>query len=47
TFGDNHYPIQDFYLVKVAKREDGKYQTEIAEKVFDDYQDVYAKDCPM
>jgi branched-chain amino acid transport system substrate-binding protein len=46
-FGDNHYPIQDFYLVKVAKREDGKYQTEIAEKVFEDYQDVYAADCSM
>jgi len=47
AFGDNQYPIQDFYLVKVAKREDGKYQTEIAEKVFDDYQDVYAPDCPL
>ena len=31
-FGVNHYPIQDFYLVKVAKRPDGKYQTEIVEK---------------
>ena len=46
-FGNNHYPIQDFYLVKVAKREDGKYQTEIAEKIFDDYQDTYASQCPM
>ena len=46
-FGNNHFPVQDFYLVKVAKRADGKYQTEIAEKVFDDYQDVYAKECEM
>jgi branched-chain amino acid transport system substrate-binding protein len=46
-FGHNHYPIQDFYLVKVAKRPDGKFQTEIAQKVFTDYEDVYAKDCPM
>jgi branched-chain amino acid transport system substrate-binding protein len=46
-FGNNHYPIQDFYLVKVAKRDDGKYQTEIAEKIFDDYQDTYASECPM
>ena len=46
-FGSNHFPIQDFYLVKVAKRGDGKYQTEIAEKVFDDYQDTYAKECEM
>ena len=46
-FGHNHYPIQDFYLVKVAKRQDGKFQTEIAQKVFTDYEDVYAKDCVM
>jgi branched-chain amino acid transport system substrate-binding protein len=46
-FGNNHYPIQDFYLVKVAKRPDGKFQTEIAQKVFTDYQDPYAKDCSM
>jgi branched-chain amino acid transport system substrate-binding protein len=46
-FGPNHYPIQDFYLVKVAKRADGKYQTEIAERVFADSADDYAKDCAM
>ncbi|MCE7026652.1 ABC transporter substrate-binding protein [Jiella avicenniae] len=45
--GPNHYPIQDFYLVKVAKRDDGKYQTEIEKKIFDDYADNYAKDCKM
>jgi branched-chain amino acid transport system substrate-binding protein len=46
-FGHNHYPIQDFYLVKVAKRPDGKLQTEIAQKVFSNYEDPYAKDCAM
>ncbi len=46
-FNTNHYPIQDFYLVKVAKRPDGKYETEIVEKVFGDYGDPHAKDCPM
>jgi branched-chain amino acid transport system substrate-binding protein len=46
-FGKNQYPVQDFYLVKVAKRADGKYQTEIADKVFTDYVDVYAAECPM
>ncbi|MFL4975172.1 MAG: ABC transporter substrate-binding protein [Microvirga sp.] len=44
-FNTNGYPIQDFYLVKVAKRPDGKFQTEIAEKVFENYGDVYSKDC--
>ena len=46
-FNVNGFPIQDFYLVKVAKRPDGKFQTEIVEKVFDDYADVYARECPL
>jgi branched-chain amino acid transport system substrate-binding protein len=46
-FNTNHYPIQDFYLVKVAKRGDGKFQTEIDQKIFADYADPHAKDCPM
>ena len=46
-FNTNHYPIQDFYLVKVAKRADGKYQTEIAQKVFENYSDPHVKDCAM
>src|SRR5919107_2428657 len=44
-FGANGFPVQDFYLVKAAKRPDGKFQTEIVQKVFDDYADAYAKDC--
>jgi branched-chain amino acid transport system substrate-binding protein len=46
-FNTNHYPIQNFYLVKVAKRPDGKFQTEIAKKIFENYSDAYVKDCPM
>jgi branched-chain amino acid transport system substrate-binding protein len=45
--GKNHYPIQDFYVVQVVKRPDGKFATSIRQKVFDDYVDVYAKDCQM
>jgi len=46
-FNTNHYPIQNFYLVKAAKRPDGKFQTEIVKPVFENYADVYVKDCPM
>jgi branched-chain amino acid transport system substrate-binding protein len=46
-FNTNHYPIQDFYLVKVAKRADGKYETQIVKKVFEGYADTHAKDCAM
>jgi branched-chain amino acid transport system substrate-binding protein len=45
-FNVNGYPIQNFYLTKVAKRPDGKFQTEIVEKVLSNYGDRYAKDCP-
>jgi branched-chain amino acid transport system substrate-binding protein len=44
-FNVNGYPIEDFYLTKVAKRADGKFQTEIVQKVFENYGDRYAKDC--
>jgi branched-chain amino acid transport system substrate-binding protein len=46
-FNTNHYPIQDFYLVKVGKRPDGKYETQIVKKVFENYADPHAKDCAM
>jgi branched-chain amino acid transport system substrate-binding protein len=46
-FGANGYPIQDFYLVKVVKRADGKFATSIDRKIFDDYQDAYAAECPL
>ena len=46
-FNTNHYPIQDFYLVKVAKRPDGKFETEIVKKVLENDADPHAKDCPM
>jgi branched-chain amino acid transport system substrate-binding protein len=44
-FNVNGYPIEDFYLTKVAKRPDGKFQTEIVEKVLTGNADSYAKDC--
>jgi branched-chain amino acid transport system substrate-binding protein len=46
-FNVNGYPIQNFYLVQVVKRPDGKFQTEIVQKIFDHYGDPYAKDCPL
>jgi branched-chain amino acid transport system substrate-binding protein len=45
-FNTNHYPIQDFYQVKVVKVGD-KYATSIDKKVFTDYADPHVKDCAM
>jgi branched-chain amino acid transport system substrate-binding protein len=44
-FNVNGYPIQDFYLTKVAKRADGKFETQIVQKVLENDADRYAKDC--
>ena len=46
-FGVNQYPIQDFFLVRAAKRADGKYQTEIVDRIFTDSVDPYAAECAM
>ena len=46
-FNNNGYPVQDFYLVKAAKRPDGLYETQIVQKVFTDYADSFAKECPL
>jgi branched-chain amino acid transport system substrate-binding protein len=47
TFSSNGFPVQNFYLTKVAKRADGKYQTEIVQTVYTNFVDDYAKDCPL
>jgi len=46
-FNTNGYPIEDFYLTKVVKRADGKFQTEIVQKVLSNSADPYAKDCTL
>jgi branched-chain amino acid transport system substrate-binding protein len=46
-FGTNHYPVQDHWLLKVAKRPDGKFQTETVRKVLENDVDPYAAECRM
>ena len=47
TFNTNNFPIQDVYVVKAVKRDDGKYVTETVEKVFEDKIDAYVDECRM
>ncbi|WP_153769721.1 ABC transporter substrate-binding protein [Labrenzia sp. CE80] len=46
-FNNNQFPIQDFYLVEAVKRAEGKYVTQLVEKVFDDVGDAYSGSCHM
>ena len=46
-YGNNHFPIQNFYLRKVVKDVDGNFTTSIVKTVYTNHQDPYAKDCKM
>lgn len=46
-FGNNHYPIQNFYLREAVKDADGNWTTVVKATVLKDHQDPYAKDCKM
>ena len=47
SYGNNHFPIQNFYLRKVVKDADGNWTTKITKTVFKNHQDVYASDCKL
>jgi len=46
-FGTNHYPVQDFWLLRVARRPDGKFWTVTERKVLENDVDTFAAQCRM
>nr|MBL8456663.1 ABC transporter substrate-binding protein [Zoogloeaceae bacterium] len=46
-FGNNHYPIQNYYLREVAEQADGSISNRFVSQVMEDHQDAYAQDCKM
>ena len=47
TYGNNHFPIQNFYLREVVKDSDGNWTTATRGVVLKNHQDTYAKLCKM
>lgn len=47
TFNTNHFPIQNFYVFKIAKDADGNYFNKVETAVLQDHRDAYYKDCKM
>ncbi|WP_339852564.1 ABC transporter substrate-binding protein [uncultured Nisaea sp.] len=47
TFGNNHFPIQNFYLREVVADADGVWTTKIVSTVMENHQDPYAAECKM
>ena len=46
-FNKNGFPVQDYYLVRVAKRADGKFETQIDSKVFTALSDPFVAQCEL
>lgn len=47
SYGNNHMPVQNFYLREVVKDADGVWTTSAVSTVYENHQDPYAKDCGM
>ena len=47
TYGNNHLPIQNFYLRQVVEDEEGSWTTRVVETVYTAHQDTYAGECSM
>ncbi|HUC61782.1 MAG TPA: ABC transporter substrate-binding protein [Alphaproteobacteria bacterium] len=46
-YNTNHFPIENFYLLKIEKGPDGKYVRKIQSVVFSQHKDAYYTECHM
>lgn len=47
SYGNNHMPIQNFYLREVVEDSEGRWTTKIVSTVLTNHQDPYASQCNM
>ncbi|WP_158964428.1 ABC transporter substrate-binding protein [Chachezhania sediminis] len=47
TYGNNNFPIENFYLREVVTDADGTWTTKVVSTVYKDHQDSYAAECPL
>lgn len=47
TYGNNHMPIQNFYLREVVTDADGNWTTKVVATVYEAHQDPYAAECAL
>lgn len=47
AFSNNQYPVQDFHMLRVAKRDDGKYWTTAERTIVTGYADSFRDQCGM
>jgi branched-chain amino acid transport system substrate-binding protein len=46
-YGNNHFPIQDFYLQETVRKADGGYEIKTVATILKGHQDRYHDKCPM
>jgi branched-chain amino acid transport system substrate-binding protein len=46
-YNTNHFPIENFYLLRIAKDSDGNYVRKIQKPVFENHADSYVGECKM
>jgi branched-chain amino acid transport system substrate-binding protein len=47
SYGNNHMPIQNFYLRQVVQDAEGRWTSKIIDTVYQNHQDPYASQCKM
>ena len=47
TYNVNHFPIENFYLLKTVQAPDGEFAMQIQKTVFENHKDAYYPKCPM
>jgi branched-chain amino acid transport system substrate-binding protein len=47
TYNTNHFPIQNFYLLKAVPASGGELEMQIQKTVFEKHKDAYAQECGM
>lgn len=47
SYGNNHFPVQNFYVRKVVADADGNWTTNVTGTVYKNHQDSYASECKM
>jgi SAM-dependent methyltransferase len=46
-FNNNHFPIQNLYIMEVKKGENGNLKAALKDTAINDWQDPYHQECPM
>lgn len=47
SYGNNNFPVQNFYLREVVEDADGNWTTQVVETVYEGHQDSHAADCKL